>query len=33
MNRIGGDFCEDDFGRDGHGHASKTKEKDGKSII
>ena len=25
-NRIGGDFCEDAFGRDGHGHASKSKE-------
>jgi hypothetical protein len=25
-NRIGGDFCEDAFGRDGHGHVSKSKE-------
>ena len=25
-NRIGGDFCENAFGRDGHGHASKSKE-------
>jgi hypothetical protein len=24
-NRIGGDFCEDAFGRDGDGHASKLK--------
>jgi hypothetical protein len=25
-NRIGGDFGEDAFRRDGHGHASKSKE-------
>jgi hypothetical protein len=25
-NRNGDDFCEDAFGRDGHGHASKSKE-------
>jgi hypothetical protein len=25
-NRVGGDFCEDAFGRDSHGHASKSKE-------
>jgi hypothetical protein len=25
-NRVGGDFCEDAFGRDGHGHASESKE-------
>ena len=25
-NRVGGDFCEDAFGRDGHGHAWKSKE-------
>jgi hypothetical protein len=25
-NRIGGDFCEVAFGRDGHGHALKSKE-------
>jgi hypothetical protein len=25
-NRVSGGFCEDAFGRDGHGHASKSKE-------
>jgi hypothetical protein len=25
-NHIDGDFCEDARGRDGHGHASKSKE-------
>jgi hypothetical protein len=25
-NRVGGDFCEDAFGRDGHDHVSKSKE-------
>ena len=25
-NRIGGDFCENAFGRDGHVHTSKSKE-------
>jgi hypothetical protein len=30
---MGGDFCEDAFGRNGHGHASKSKEKIYKKLI